>query len=54
MSKFSVIDTKKTISEDIIESFDFIKLNEYEYQRNKVIADNYKEKFIITKLFIKT
>ncbi len=24
MSKFSVIDTKKTISEDIIESFDFI------------------------------
>lgn len=48
MSKFSVIDTKKTISEDIIDSFDFIKLNEHEYQRNKVIADNYKEKFIIT------
>lgn len=48
MSKFSVIDTKKRVSKGILESFDFIKLNEYEYLRNKEIADKYNEKFIIT------
>jgi bifunctional ADP-heptose synthase (sugar kinase/adenylyltransferase) len=48
VSKLSIIDTKKTISEGLIDSFTFIKLNEHEYQRNKHISDKNKDKFIIT------
>ena len=48
LSKLSVIDTKKTISNNLIDSFTFIKLNEHEYQRNKNISDKNKDKFIIT------
>ena len=48
LSKLSIIDTKKTISEDLIDSFTFIKLNEHEYERNKNISDKNKDKFIIT------
>jgi bifunctional ADP-heptose synthase (sugar kinase/adenylyltransferase) len=48
LSKLSIIDTKKTISKDLINSFTFIKLNEHEYQRNKHISDKNKDKFIIT------
>jgi bifunctional ADP-heptose synthase (sugar kinase/adenylyltransferase) len=48
LSKLSIIDTKKAISNDLIDSFTFIKLNEYEYQRNKNISDKNKDKFIIT------
>ena len=39
LSKLSIIDTKKTISKDLIDSFTFIKLNEHEYERNKNISD---------------
>ena len=48
LSKLSIIDTKKTISNDLIDSFTFIKLNEHEYERNKNISDKNKDKFIIT------
>jgi len=48
LSKLSIIDTKKTISKNLIDSFTFIKLNEHEYQRNKNISDKNKDKFIIT------
>jgi bifunctional ADP-heptose synthase (sugar kinase/adenylyltransferase) len=48
LSKLSIIDTKKTISKDLIDSFTFIKLNEHEYQRNKHISNKNKDKFIIT------
>ena len=48
LSKLSIIDTKKSISNDLIDSFTFIKLNEHEYQRNKHISDKNKDKFIIT------
>jgi bifunctional ADP-heptose synthase (sugar kinase/adenylyltransferase) len=48
LSKLSIIDTKKTISKYLIDSFTFIKLNEHEYQRNKNISDKNKDKFIIT------
>jgi bifunctional ADP-heptose synthase (sugar kinase/adenylyltransferase) len=48
LSKLSIIDTKKTISKDLIDSFTFVKLNEHEYQRNKHISDKNKDKFIIT------
>lgn len=48
LSKLSVIDTKKIISQNLIKSFTFIKLNEHEYQRNKNISDKNKNKVIIT------
>lgn len=48
LSTLSVIDTKKRITNDLIDSFTFIKLNEHEYQRNKNISDENKNKFIIT------
>ena len=48
LSKLSIIDTKKTISKNLIDSFTFIKLNEHEYQKNKNISDKNKNKFIIT------
>lgn len=48
LSKLSVIDTKKRITDELINSFTFIKLNEHEYTRNKNISDKNKNKFIIT------
>ncbi len=48
LSKLSIIDTKKIITENLIKSFTFIKLNEHEYQRNKNISDKNKDKVIIT------
>jgi D-beta-D-heptose 7-phosphate kinase/D-beta-D-heptose 1-phosphate adenosyltransferase len=48
LSKLSIIDTKKIITENLIKSFTFIKLNEHEYQRNKNISDKNKNKVIIT------
>jgi bifunctional ADP-heptose synthase (sugar kinase/adenylyltransferase) len=47
-SKLSIIDTKKVLTEKIINSFDFIKVNEFEYKTNENISNNHKEKFIIT------
>jgi len=47
-SKLSIIDTKKKITKNIIDSFDYIKLNENEYNSNKDISDLNKNKFIIT------
>lgn len=49
LSKFSVIDSKRKLTQDIIDSFNFIKVNKSEYIENKDIADNNKEKFLITK-----
>ena len=48
LSKLSVIDTKKILTKNIINSFTFVKLNEHEYQRNKNMSDENKDKFIIT------
>ena len=48
LSKLSIIDTKKIITENLIKSFTFIKLNEHEYQRNKNISDKNKDKVIIS------
>jgi D-beta-D-heptose 7-phosphate kinase/D-beta-D-heptose 1-phosphate adenosyltransferase len=47
-SKLSIIDTKKVLTEKIIGSFDFIKVNEHEYKTNESISNTYKQKFIIT------
>ena len=47
-SKLSIIDTKKKLTKEIIDSFSFIKLNEHEYKTNESISNEYKDKFIIT------
>jgi len=47
-SKLSIIDTKKKLTKEIIDSFTFVKLNEYEYKTNEEIANSNKEKLIIT------
>lgn len=46
-SKFSVMDTKKQIDGSVVECFDFIKLNEFEYQRHK-FGNHLLNKVIVT------
>jgi D-beta-D-heptose 7-phosphate kinase/D-beta-D-heptose 1-phosphate adenosyltransferase len=48
LSKLSMIDSKRTLSNEVIESFTFIKLNEEEYYRNKVLSDSYLNKMVVT------
>ena len=43
-----LMDSKKKLTEDLIENITFIKLNEIEYENNKELVDMYPEKFIIT------
>lgn len=47
-SKLSIIDTKKKLTKEIVDSFTFVKVNEYEYKRNEIISNEYKNKFIVT------
>jgi D-beta-D-heptose 7-phosphate kinase/D-beta-D-heptose 1-phosphate adenosyltransferase len=47
-SKLSILDSKKILNEEIINLFNFIKLNKGEYVQNKELCDKYPEKFIIT------
>ena len=47
-SKFSVLDSKKKLSNETLQYIDFVKLNEFEYLENKDIVDRFPEKFIIT------
>jgi D-beta-D-heptose 7-phosphate kinase/D-beta-D-heptose 1-phosphate adenosyltransferase len=47
-SKLSIIDTKKKLTKEIVNSFTFVKLNEHEYNTNEKITNSNKEKFIIT------
>ena len=48
LSQLCVMDSKKKLSYDIIESIDFTKLNEIEYHNNQTIVDTYPEKFVVT------
>jgi len=48
LSKLIIMDSKKIFDLEIIDNINFIKVNELEYQNNKEIIDNHKEKFIIT------
>lgn len=48
LSKLIIMDSKKIFDLEIINNIDFIKVNEIEYNNNKEIVDNHKEKFIIT------
>jgi len=44
-SKFCILDTKKTLTDDVSKPFNFIKLNEFEYENNKNIS---KDNLIVT------
>lgn len=46
-AKFSIIDSKRKITSSLITSFDFIKLNEVEYQNHEFNEHHYK-KLLIT------
>ncbi len=48
LSKLSIIDSKRNLSKEIIESFTFTKLNEEEYNRNKLLSDSYLNKMVVT------
>lgn len=48
LSKLSILDTKKILNEDVMNSYDFIKLNKVEYKQNKELCDRFPHKFIIT------
>jgi bifunctional ADP-heptose synthase (sugar kinase/adenylyltransferase) len=48
LSKFVVLDTKKKLSKKIINSFDFVKLNEYEFMNNYTKDPILIKKIIIT------
>lgn len=39
IAKTSVLDTKKVISPKIINAFNFIKMNEFEYEKNRIAFD---------------
>lgn len=47
-SGISIIDSKRKLTQEIIDSFNFIKVNEHEYLNNKEILDKNIEKVIIT------
>jgi D-beta-D-heptose 7-phosphate kinase/D-beta-D-heptose 1-phosphate adenosyltransferase len=48
ISKFSVLDTKKKLSKKVINSFDFVKMNEYEFMNNYTKDEILLKKIIIT------
>lgn len=47
-SKLSILDSKKSLTEEIINSFTFIKLNEYEYNNNEFLVNCNPNKFVVT------
>jgi len=48
ISKFTIIDTKRKLTQEIVDNVDFVKVNQKEYLNNKEIADKNRDKFIIT------
>lgn len=47
-SKLSILDTKRKLTEAIVENFDFIKLNQSEFENNYDICNRYKQKMLQT------
>ena len=47
-AKFCVLDTKKKLNEDIIRTYDFVKLNESEFKNNYTENEELLEKIIVT------
>lgn len=49
LSNFIVLDSKRVLDWDTIQSIDFVKLNTIEYNNNKELADKHPEKVLITR-----
>lgn len=49
LSNFTVLDSKRVLNWDAIQSIDFVKLNTIEYNNNKELADKHPEKVLITR-----
>ena len=51
IADISILDTKKKLSHEIVKSFNFIKLNEFEYDRNKEVLEDLSNQMrvIVTK-----
>lgn len=47
-SELNILDSKKKLSESTFNNFDFIKLNESEYENNKELVNRFKHKALIT------
>jgi D-beta-D-heptose 7-phosphate kinase/D-beta-D-heptose 1-phosphate adenosyltransferase len=47
-AKVSILDSKRKLNQELIENITFIKLNESEYENNRLLVDENKDKFIIT------
>ena len=48
LSKLTILDSKRKLSEKIISNIDFIKLNKHEWETNRELVDKFKEKFLVT------
>lgn len=46
--RLAFLDSKRKLTQEIVNSFDYIKLNQYEYENNKELVDPSPEKFVIT------
>ena len=48
ISKLSILDAKKKLSQEIIDSFTFVKVNENEWKNNEEFIKGYEDKLLIT------
>jgi D-beta-D-heptose 7-phosphate kinase/D-beta-D-heptose 1-phosphate adenosyltransferase len=48
LSKLSIIDSKRNLTDDIVNSYTFIKLNEEEFSVNKNLSEKYLNKMVVT------
>lgn len=49
LAKFVIIDSKKILTQEIVDNVDFVKVNHKEYINNKDLADKNISKFLVTK-----
>lgn len=47
-SKLSIIDSKRNLTDNVVNSYTFIKLNEEEYSINKKLSEKYLNKMVVT------
>ena len=47
-AKLTILDSKRKITDTLIENIDFIKLNKHEWENNKDVVSQRPEKFLIT------
>jgi D-beta-D-heptose 7-phosphate kinase/D-beta-D-heptose 1-phosphate adenosyltransferase len=48
LSKLSIIDSKRNLTDSVVESYTFIKLNEEEFSVNKKLSEKYLNKMVVT------